>query len=108
LSRGRNLYPTDIERTAADVDGVRRGCVAAARIDGGAGREGFAVLAEVRRPDERCQQTITREIVARVNSRVGHAPWHHLFGRMGERYIVRFSYDPDPVEPLTTTMDSTP
>jgi hypothetical protein len=62
----------------------------------------------MRSPDEQCQQTITREIAARVNSRVGHAPWHHLFGRVDERYIVRFSYDPDLVELLTTTMDSTP
>jgi fatty-acyl-CoA synthase len=73
---GRNLYPTDIERAAADVNGVRRGCVAAVRIDAGAEREGFAILAEVRSPDEQCQRTITREIVARVNSRVGHAPRH--------------------------------
>jgi fatty-acyl-CoA synthase len=73
---GMNLYPTDIERAVADVDGVRRGCVAAVRIDAGAEREGFAVLAEVRSSDEQCVRAITREITARVNSRVGHAPRH--------------------------------
>jgi fatty-acyl-CoA synthase len=73
---GRNIYPTDIERAAADVDGVRRGCVAAVRMDAGAEREGFAVLAEVRSPDAHRQPAITREIVARVNSRVGHPPCH--------------------------------
>ena len=43
---GRNLYPHDIERAAEGVDGVRKGCVIALRVD--ADREGFAVLAEVR------------------------------------------------------------
>jgi acyl-CoA synthetase (AMP-forming)/AMP-acid ligase II len=106
---GSNLYPTDIDRAAADVDGVHRGCAAAVRIDAGAEREGFAVLlAEVRSPDGQCQRTITREIVARVNSRVGHAPWHPVFGRTGERHIVRFSYDLELVELLTTTMEPTP
>ena len=40
-----NLYPHDIERAAENVDGVRKGCVIALRVD--AEREGFAVLAEV-------------------------------------------------------------
>ena len=42
---GKNLYPHDIERAAENVDGVRKGCVIALRVD--AEREGFAVLAEV-------------------------------------------------------------
>jgi fatty-acyl-CoA synthase len=32
---GKNLYPSDIERAAASVEGVRKGCVAAVRIDAG-------------------------------------------------------------------------
>jgi fatty-acyl-CoA synthase len=70
---GRNLYPHDIERAAAKVDGVRKGCVIALRV--GVEREGFAVLAEVLDADEEdvCVR-ISRDIVARVNHHVGHAP----------------------------------
>src|SRR5262249_38567153 len=46
---GRNLYPHDIERAAERVDGVRRGCVIAVRVD--AEQEGFTVLAEVHNAD---------------------------------------------------------
>jgi fatty-acyl-CoA synthase len=70
---GKNLYPHDIERAAANVDGVRKGCVIALRVD--AGREGFAVLAEVLNADEEdVRLRISRDIVARVNRQVGHAP----------------------------------
>jgi fatty-acyl-CoA synthase len=70
---GKNLYPHDIERAAETVDGVRKGCVIALRVDGE--REGFAVLAEVLDADEEdvCRR-ISRDITTRVNRRVGHAP----------------------------------
>ena len=70
---GNNLYPDDIERAAATVDGVRKGCVIALRVD--AEREGFAVLAEVRNADEEdVRLRISRDITARVNRHVGHTP----------------------------------
>ena len=47
---GNNLYPHDIERAAENVDGVRKGCVIALRVD--AEPEGFAVLAEVRNAED--------------------------------------------------------
>ena len=74
---GVNLYPHDIERAAATVDGVRKGCVIALRVDEreGADREGFAVLAEVHNADEEDERLrLSREITARVNRHVGHAP----------------------------------
>jgi fatty-acyl-CoA synthase len=69
---GKNLYPHDIERAAETVDGVRKGCVIALRVDGE--REGFAVLAEVFDVDEDVCRRISRDITTRVNRRVGHAP----------------------------------
>ena len=70
---GKNLYPHDIERAAENVDGVRKGCVIALRVD--AEREGFAVLAEVLNADEEdVRLRISRDITARVNRQVGHAP----------------------------------
>lgn len=72
---GKNLYPNDIERATAMVDGVRKGCVIAVRIDGGEEREGFAVLAEAHGVDDAAvRERLTREIVAKVNSHVGHSP----------------------------------
>jgi fatty-acyl-CoA synthase len=70
---GKNLYPYDIERAAETVDGVRKGSVIALRVD--AEREGFAVLAEVlNEHDEDVRLRISRDITARVNRQVGHAP----------------------------------
>ena len=79
---GRNLYPHDIERAAEGVDGVRRGCVIALRVD--TDREGFAVLAEVRNAtDDDARTRISREIAARVSSQVGHRPRDILLFRAG-------------------------
>ena len=78
---GRNLYPHDIERAAEGVDGVRRGCVIALRVD--TDREGFAVLAEVRNATDDARARISREIAARVSSQVGHRPRDVLLFRAG-------------------------
>ena len=70
---GTNLYPHDIERAAEAVDGVRKGCVIALRVD--AEPEGFAVLAEVHDADEQdVRLRISRDITALVNRQIGHAP----------------------------------
>jgi fatty-acyl-CoA synthase len=74
---GRNLYPHDIERAAETVDGVRKGCVIAVRVDGD--REGFAVLAEVHNADaEDVRLRISRAVTTRVSRHVGHLPRHVL------------------------------
>ena len=46
IMAGRNIYPTDIERAAARVAGVRPGCAVAVRLDAGHSRETFAVAVE--------------------------------------------------------------
>ncbi len=49
IMAGRNVYPTDIERAAGRVDGVRPGCVAAVRIYAGRSRETFCRRSRVER-----------------------------------------------------------
>jgi fatty-acyl-CoA synthase len=77
---GRNVYPTDIERAADQVDGVRAGNVVAVRLDAGSGvgfthRESFAVVCESRRAgDEEAEARIRKEVTARVLDAVGARP----------------------------------
>ncbi|MBN9608143.1 MAG: long-chain fatty acid--CoA ligase [Actinobacteria bacterium 69-20] len=72
---GRNIYPTDIERVAQTVPGVRAGNVAAVRIDAGARRETFAVIVESRSADDEVENArITTEVRAAVTSRIGVRP----------------------------------
>ncbi|ONM48298.1 fatty acyl-AMP ligase [Nocardia donostiensis] len=72
---GRNIYPTDIERAAVRVSGVRPGNAVAVRLDAGHKRESFAVVVESndhQNPDE--VKRIEREIVHEVFSEVGVRP----------------------------------
>ncbi|WP_072807018.1 fatty acyl-AMP ligase [Rhodococcoides yunnanense] len=72
---GRNIYPTDIERAAGSVQGVRPGNAVAIRLDAGEKRESFAVAVETndfQNPDE--VKRIEHEIVHAVYSEVGVRP----------------------------------
>ncbi|WP_054816196.1 fatty acyl-AMP ligase [Nocardia arizonensis] len=72
---GRNIYPTDIERAAMRVRGVRAGNAVAVRLDAGQKRESFAVVVESndhRDPD--AVKRIEREIVHEVFAEVGARP----------------------------------
>jgi fatty-acyl-CoA synthase len=75
---GRNIYPTDIERAAGAVPGVREGNVVAVRLlagDDGRARESFAVLAESRQAgDESAVAQITREVTRRVVAEIDARP----------------------------------
>jgi fatty-acyl-CoA synthase len=74
---GRNIYPTDIERAAGTVPGVREGNVVAVRLMAGddRARESFAVLAESRAAgDEAAEEQIRREVTARVMSEIDVRP----------------------------------
>ncbi len=74
IMAGRNIYPTDIERAAARVRGVRPGSAVAVRLDAGHARETFAIAVESnnwRNPAEvrRIEQQVAHEVVADVDVR---------------------------------------
>lgn len=73
---GRNLYPTDIERAAGSVEGVRAGNAVAVRIDAGSRRERFAVLVESKLTgDEEQERRLVKEVTARVRDAVDVRPY---------------------------------
>ena len=65
---GRNVYPEDVERAVADVDGVRAGNVIAFGIEGRKGREEVVVVAETKADDT---HTVRRAVADRVRQSVG-------------------------------------
>ncbi|MGE2717056.1 fatty acyl-AMP ligase [Mycolicibacterium litorale] len=74
IMAGRNIYPTDVERAAARVDGVRPGCVVAVRLNAGHPRETFAVVVEAacwENHDEvrRIEHEVAHAVVAEVDLR---------------------------------------
>lgn len=72
---GRNIYPTDIERAAMAVDGVRAGNAVAVRLDAGSVRERFAVVAESNRAgDLEAEKLLRKQIAAKVVDAVGLRP----------------------------------
>lgn len=74
---GRNIYPTDIERAAADAGDVRAGNVVAVRLPAGEGRhrESFLVAVESRKAgDPEAEQVIRKDVTSRVVTAVGVRP----------------------------------
>jgi fatty-acyl-CoA synthase len=72
---GRNIYPTDIERVAQSVPGVRAGNAAAVRLDAGARREGFAVIVESKLAGDAAENArIARDVRTAVTAQIGARP----------------------------------
>lgn len=74
IMAGRNVYPTDIERAAGRVVGVRPGCAVAVRLDAGHSRETFAVAVESNAFEDpaevrRIEHQVAHEVVAEVDVR---------------------------------------
>ncbi|MDQ2638618.1 MAG: fatty acyl-AMP ligase [Actinomycetota bacterium] len=74
IMAGRNIYPTDVERAACRVEGVRPGCAVAVRLDAGHLREGFAVAVESNAFEDgvevrRIQNQVAHEVFAEVDMR---------------------------------------
>jgi fatty-acyl-CoA synthase len=72
---GRNIYPTDIERAATTVDGVRAGNAVAVRLDAGTRRERFAVVVEsTKAGDAAAEKALRKDVGARVFEAVNARP----------------------------------
>ncbi len=74
IMAGRNIYPTDIERAAGRVAGVRPGCAVAVRLDAGHSRETFAVAVESNAFEDpaevrRIEHQVAHEVVTEVDVR---------------------------------------
>ena len=74
IMAGRSIYPTDIERAAGRVEGVRPGCAVAVRLDAGDARESFAVAVESNAFEDsaevsRIKREVAHEVVAEVDMR---------------------------------------
>ncbi len=75
IRAGRNLIPQEIEKEIAEVDGVRRGCIAAFGVsDGATGTEKLVVVAESREDDAEARARIARAIESRLLERIGVPP----------------------------------
>jgi fatty-acyl-CoA synthase len=68
---GRNVYPEDVERAAATVEGVRAGNVIAFAVDGRRGKEALVVVAESKDPD---LEGVRAAVAGRVREVVGLPP----------------------------------
>jgi fatty-acyl-CoA synthase len=68
---GRNVFPEDVERAVADVDGVRMGNVIAFATEGFKGKESLVVVAEVKGDDF---AFIRSQVHKRVADSVGIPP----------------------------------
>ncbi|MPY83851.1 MAG: AMP-binding protein [Actinophytocola sp.] len=75
---GRNIYPTDVERAAQAVSGVRAGNAIAVRIDAGTRRERYAVVLESTLAGTDEERTLAKEVTARVTDAVGVRPFSVL------------------------------
>ncbi len=72
---GRNIYPTDVERVAETVEGVRAGNAVAVRWTTSGGRESFALAVESRQAgDLEAAERIAAEVRSAVTSAIGVRP----------------------------------
>ena len=75
IKSGHNIIPQDVELAAAEVAGVRKGCVAAfGSLDDRTGTERIVVVAETRVTDPAERRRIVREVTENVAAKVGMPP----------------------------------
>src|SRR5438067_1836477 len=103
---GRNVYPEDVERAAASVEGVRAGNVIAFAVDGRRGKEALVVVAESKDPD---LEGVRAAVAGRVREVVGLPPEEVVLVEPGtlhktssgklQRSLCRNSYPSEDVSP---------
>lgn len=72
IQGGRNLYPQELEHIAGDVEGVRRGCVAAFGVSGSrVAGERLVLVAETRRTEPEEKAKLAAAIRERMDAQVG-------------------------------------
>lgn len=75
IKAGRNYYPEEIEQTAAQIAGVRKGCVAAFGIsDPKTGTEKLIIVAETRETQLKEKSRIREEIIDRLSTALAISP----------------------------------
>ena len=77
---GRNVFPTEIERIAGQIDGVRDGCVVAIGTGETSARPGLVIAAEFKGDNEPAARSA---LVARVASECGVVPADVVFLKPG-------------------------
>jgi fatty-acyl-CoA synthase len=104
---GRNVFPEDVERAAASVDGVRAGNVIAFGSNRRRGRESIVVVAETKTDDV---VSVHDSVINRVCDAVGVPPVEVVLVRPGslpktssgklQRSLCRDRYHDDQLEPV--------
>jgi 1-acyl-sn-glycerol-3-phosphate acyltransferase len=75
IQGGRNVYAQEVEDSAARVDGIRKGCVAAFGVhDAAVGTERLVVVAETRERDRARRETLREAVLERVVEDLGVPP----------------------------------
>jgi 1-acyl-sn-glycerol-3-phosphate acyltransferase len=75
IQAGRNVYPQEVEEVAAEVAGIRKGCVAAFGVpDPRIGTERLVVVAETRERDAARRERLRAAVVDRVAEALGGPP----------------------------------
>lgn len=75
IKSGRNIIPQEVEAAAAEVPGVRKGCVAAfGMVDAESGTERLVVVAETRATGRQALGRIETEVVQGVHAVLGIPP----------------------------------
>ncbi|GAS94957.1 long-chain-fatty-acid--CoA ligase [Mycolicibacterium canariasense] len=77
---GRNIFPTEIEQVAAQIDGIRPGAVVAVGTGGSSTRPGLVIAAEFKGADEPAARSA---LVQRIASECGVVPADVVFMRPG-------------------------
>jgi 1-acyl-sn-glycerol-3-phosphate acyltransferase len=75
IQGGRNIYPQEVEEVAGEIEGVRKGCVAAFGLaDPSIGTERLIVIAETRILDAARREQLRRAIIDRLVAAIGSPP----------------------------------